>query len=202
MDSNYIITIGRQYGSGGRKIGLLLSQMLDIPFYDRKLITEAVRRSGLSHEYLERGDEKRPGLWKQLFSPGVGFSPEFGQEELFRIQAETILEIADKGPCVIVGRCADYVLRNNPRCFNVFICADLQSRIGRVASRHDITVREAEDMIVRTDRARAAYYTFYTDKQWGQCVSYHLCIDSSVLGLEGSAAVILDFVKAALDAEK
>lgn len=187
---NLVITIGRQYGSGGRKIGLLLAETMGLAFWDRKLISEAARRSGLDQEFFKTCDEKHPGILRQIFSFGLAYAPGFGEEEMFRIQAETITELASQGPCVMVGRCADYVLRENPRCVSVFISAPKEERVKRVASRHGITLKEAADMIIKIDKKRAAYYDFYTNRQWGHAASYRLCLDSSVLGLEGSAALI------------
>lgn len=193
---NLVITIGRQYGSGGRKIGMLLAGMLGIAFWDRKLITEAARRSGLHHDFFKDEEERQPGLLRQVFSPGWGFSPGFGREAVVKIQSDTIVEVAQKEPCVIVGRMADYVLRENPNCINIFVAAPLADRVRRVASRHSISQEEAADMIAKMDKRRAAYYDFYTDKRWGDSGSYHLCIDSSILGLERSAEIVRQFIAA------
>lgn len=199
MKNNPVITIGRQFGSGGRDIGKLLADMMGISFFDRKLITEAVRRSGISQDVLESGDEKTPALWKKaLLSYGVGFMPAFGDDSLFKIQADTIRALSEEGPCVVVGRCADYILRDNPRCINVFVCAPLDDRIARVGKRNGVSPKEAAECISRIDKGRAAYYDFYTDKRWGDSSSYHLCLDSSVLGNESSAEMIRAFAEKAL----
>ncbi len=197
MKNNLIICLGRQYGSGGREIGMMLAETFGIGYYDKKLITEAAKRSGLADETFERYEERRFGsLWHAL-SQGFNFSGGFSPEDIFRIQSETIMDIAAKEPCVIVGRCADYVLRENPRCANIFVSASPGERTRRVAVRHNTGFGEAAALIAKMDRSRAAYYNFYTEKTWGAAASYHLCIDSSRLGLEVSATMIADFVRSA-----
>lgn len=194
MKNKFIITIGRQYGSGGRKIGILLAEMLGIEFYDRKLITEAAKRSGLSNEVFETKDERTLDTLAYALSTGVGFYNMFSQESLFKIQSDTILEIAEKGPCVIVGRCADYVLRDNPSCINIFIHAPKEVRIERIMNRTETNRKEAIQLIEKTDKNREAYYDFYTNKTWSAAASYDLSVDSSLLGLEETAKYILEFV--------
>lgn len=195
MKNNLIICVGRQYGSGGREIGMMLAETFGIGYYDKKLITEAAKRSGLSDETFERYEERRfSSLWHAL-STGFNMSGGFSPEDIFRIQSETIMDIASKESCVIVGRCADYVLRENPRCANIFVSATAGERTRRVAVRHNTSFDEAAAFIAKMDRSRASYYNFYTEKTWGAAASYHLCIDSSRLGLEGSAAMIADFIK-------
>ena len=198
MKNNLIITIGRQYGSGGREIGMMLSKLFGIAYYDKKLITEAAKRSGLADETFEKYEERRFGsLWHAL-STGFNVSGGFAPEDIFRIQSETIMDIAAKEPCVIVGRCADYVLRDRPDCFNVFVSAPAGVRTRRVAVRRNISHEEAAAAIVKTDKSRASYYDFYTEKTWGAAASYQLCTDSSLLGLEGTARLIENFIKDAL----
>lgn len=195
MKNNLVITVGRQFGSGGRAIGKLIAEMLGIAYYDNELITEAARLSGLSSDFFEMKDEKIPGSLRYALSVGFNIGTSFSSEEIYRIQSETIRKVAGEGPCVIVGRSADYVLRNNPRCFNVFVHAPIERRIKNILERDpgkdQKTVR---DVITKTDKSRASYYDFYTEKQWGYSTSYHLTLDSSVLGIEGSARMIIDFV--------
>ena len=195
MKNNLTICLGRQYGSGGREIGMMLSEAFGIGYYDKNLIIEAAKRSGLADETFERYEERRFGsLWHAL-STGFNFSGGFSPEDIFRIQSETIVDIVSKESCVIVGRCADYVLRENPRCANIFVSASPEERMRRVAVRHHIGFDEAAAFIAKKDRSRAAYYNFYTEKTWGAAASYHLCVDSSRLGLEATAAMIADFIK-------
>lgn len=198
MDNKFVITIGRQVGSGGRKIGMMLAKIFDIGYYDKKLITEAAKRSGLADETFEQQEDRRFGSLTYALSMGFNISGSFTPEDIFRIQSETIRDIASKESCVIVGRCADYVLRENPRCVNIFIHADLQERKRRVAVRHNISFGEAAVLIRKTDKARASYYNFFSEKTWGVCPSYHLSIDSGALGLEGSAEAIAGFVRQVL----
>lgn len=194
MKNNLVITVGRQYGSGGREIGMMLSRAFGIGYYDKKLITEAARRSGLAGETFEKYEERRLGsLWHAL-SPSFNVSGGFTPEDIFRIQSETIVYIAAKEPCVIVGRCADYVLRENPRCVNIFVSAPIEERARRVAVRLNISYEKAAVLTSKMDRSRASYYNFYTEKTWGAASSYHLCLDSSRLGLERSSALIAGFV--------
>ncbi|MCD8172866.1 MAG: cytidylate kinase-like family protein [Alistipes sp.] len=195
MEKKMIITLGRQYGSGGRLVGLKLAQSLGIGFYDRKLIDEAARNSGLHTDFFEQKDEQAPTGLLHALSVGFGFNAGFSQEALFKIQSDTIKEVAGRESCVIVGRCADYVLRETEGCINVFIHCPDQVRIHRVAERNSITEKGAAERIARIDKTRAAYYDFYTDKTWGQSRSYHLSIDSSVLGIEGTAGFIKEFIE-------
>ncbi|MCC8035559.1 MAG: cytidylate kinase-like family protein [Rikenellaceae bacterium] len=194
MKKKIVITLGRQYGSGGREVGRKLSEMLDLGFYDRKLIDEAARSSGLETEYFDLQDEKAPTGLMHALSVGFGFTPGFSQEALFKIQSDTIKEIASRESCIIVGRCADYVLRETAGCTNIFIHAPLGERARRVARRNGMTEKEALERIARIDKRRAAYYDFYTDKTWGDSKSYHLSIDSSIHSIEKTAAFIKDFV--------
>lgn len=195
MKDKFVITIGRQYGSGGREIGIQLANMLDIGFYDRKLITEAAKRSGLSDKAFEDNDEKTPDTLFQAFAMGVGFYNGFSQDSIFKIQSDTILDIASKESCVIVGRCADYVLRDHPSCFNIFIHAPKDVRINRVANRMKQHYKEASQAIDKIDKRRKNYYDFYTNKTWSAADSYHLSVDSSLLGLEETAKYILEFIR-------
>jgi hypothetical protein len=172
--------------------------MFGIAYYDKELITEAAKSSGLSSEFFEQRDEKSPGtLWYAL-STGFGFNTGFSSETLFQIQSDTIRRLASKHPCVIVGRSADYVLRDNPECFNVFISAPTASRIRNIEERDpEVDKKNIGELLEKKDKSRAAYYNFYTDKQWGHSTSYHLTIDSSVLGMEGSAEFIREFIERA-----
>lgn len=201
MNENYVITVGRQYGSGGRELGMMLSHMLGIGYYDKRLITEAAKRSGLADETFEQQEDRKFGpLWYALSSGfnfgGAGFAPE----DIFRIQSETIRDIAAHESCVVVGRCADYVLRENPRCVNIFVHAPLDDRKRRVAVRRHISFDEAGSVITKTDKSRASYYNFYTEKVWGFSTSYDLCVDSSLLGLEDTARMVVEFVERVLAA--
>jgi len=197
MDNSSIITIGRQLGSGGREIGQKLATLMGFAFYDKELIRLASKKSGVKEEFFEKVDEKR------RFSFLTGFSglrnpltedsfPDFylSNESLFRIQSEVIRSLADEGSSVFVGRCADYVLKEYPRCLNIFITADTDDRIRRISALQTISPGEAEEVIARTDRKRSDYYNYFSGKVWGAAESYHLCINSSMLGLDETVSFI------------
>lgn len=181
-----IINIGRQYGSGGKAIAGIISKMLDIPLYDNELIAEAARASGFSPEFFRRIDEKR-----RFWDIGNIVSG-LNDGELFKIQSDVIAEIADKGPAIFIGRASNYVLRNR-KCLDVFICAPMEDRKARVCEREGIPEDEAESYIFKKDRGRAEYYNFFSFGHWGKSSDYDLCIDSSLLGIRGTAEFIVDF---------
>lgn len=202
MENNFVINIGRQLGSGGRQIGRLLSSRLDMRFYDKELITLASKQSGLAKEVFEKADEKKSftltggflGIKTAILDEGYS-NNYLWNEMLFQIQSDVIQELANKQSCIFVGRCADYILRDHPRVLNIFICAEEKDRIGRVADYYNTTEKKALELIEKTDKKRAAYYNYYTNKQWGKAESYHLCINSSVLGIEETTDYIEDFFK-------
>ena len=202
MKENLIITIGRQFGSGGREIGKLLADKFGIAYYDKELINEASKVSGLSTEYFEKADERAPNGLMHAFSinwitsaGGILNDGGLSNEYIFKFQSDVILKIAEERPCVIVGRCADYILRNYPNCYNIFVHAPEKERIKRILSRNDgANEREARDMAEKKNKIRAAYYNFYTDKDWGDASSYDLTVDSSILGAEDTANFIKDFI--------
>ena len=202
MNNNLIITIGRQFGSGGREIGKRLSDLFGIAYYDKELISEASKSSGLSTEYFEKADERAPSALLNSFSinwltgaGGLWGDGGLSNEYIFKFQSDVIRHLAETQSCVIVGRCADYILRQYPRCYNVFIHAPLEDRIARILSRStNITRKEAIEMAEKKNKLRAAYYNFYTDKGWGVASSYDLSIDSSILGSEETALFIRDFI--------
>lgn len=200
--TNTIITIARQYGSGGREIGALVAKELGIAFYDHELITMAAEKSDLCKEAAEAADEKNAnsllytlamGSSAMLHAPGYNLPVN---DRLFLAQSEIIKGIATQESAVIVGRCADYVLREHKPKLCVFIYTNIKARAERVAKRNEISESEAFDRISKTDRRRANYYNFYTGKKWGEITNYDLALDSSVLGVEGTAKIIADVAKA------
>ncbi|MCC8171316.1 MAG: cytidylate kinase-like family protein [Parabacteroides sp.] len=203
MENNRrVITIGRQFGSGGREIGKKLAESLDIPFYDRELITLASKESGLCPEFFEKADERASHSLSYAFTLGFPFfgnvSPYndyLSNDTLFKIQSDTIRKIASEGSCVIVGRCADYILREDKRCVNVFIHSSLEKRMERVVQRNGVTVEEAKVLIEKTDKSRAGFYNYYSNKTWGVAATYHLSVDSCSLGIEGTVEFIRSFVE-------
>ena len=207
MADNFVINIGRQLGSGGKEIGEKLAKRLDIAFFDKELINLASEESGLCRELFERADEKTSqNIFGGLFGMRFPFINEgaiptmscLSNDALFKIQSDVIRQVAEERSCLFVGRCADYILRNHPKCINLFISASHEERVERLCNLHNITPSEAEEMMTRVDKRRAEYYNYYTYKTWGAAASYHLCIDSSALGIEGSVDFIEKFVKEAL----
>jgi cytidylate kinase len=189
-----IITIGRQIGSGGKEIGEALARHFGIACYDRELIRIASRESGLNHEFFEKADEQSS---RSFFGNFVGFRSGYTgdcnylcNETLFKIQSDVIRQLAERESCIFVGRCADYILRDHPRCLKIFISAHLPDRIRRIRDAHRLSEKEAAALIEQTDRKRAAYYNYYSNKTWGMATSYDLCINSSVFPLDAIIALI------------
>ena len=203
MTGNLVITIGRECGSGGRLIGNRLAEKLNIKCYDKELLTLAAKKSGLCEEIFESHDEKPTSsflysLVMDSYSMGytaTGYSDTPINHKIFLAQFDAIKKLADEGPCVMVGRCADYALADWKDCFSVFVHADLDWRINRLAAKHNKSPKEAKDMITKTDKSRASYYNYYTNKKWGAAKSYNLCIDSSKLGIENSVRTIIEAIK-------
>lgn len=193
---NIVITIARQYGSGGREIGLKLSERLGIPFYDKELITLAAEKSGMSSETVSEVDEKAAS--SLLYTLAVGSSYMHGSmphnvpinDRLFATQCDVIKDLANQGSCIIVGRCADYVLSQHPNCIKTFICADFDARVATVQKRYDFTEAKAKDLIMKTDKRRANYYNYYTNQKWGKSENYDLIISTSKVGVDGAVNMI------------
>ena len=196
----FIINIGRSLGSGGRAIGHILAKEFDIAYYDREILNLAAKESGFCPEVFERSDEKNRFLRTlgniiPFFGGGsTYYNNELSNENLFRLQSEAIRKAAADHSCIFIGRCADYVLRNHPRCVNVFVTADMDDRIANVMKWNNCTAEKAQSIIEKGDSERAEFYNFYSSGTWGAASTYHLCINSSVLGIEGTAAFIKEFV--------
>jgi cytidylate kinase len=197
-----ILTIGRQFGSGGRIIGKKLAETLELSFYDKELITLAAKESGLCTEVFEKADERTSAALLHAFSIGMSYNMSvytpyadiLSNEGLFKIQSDVIRKLAETESCVIVGRCADYILRDNPRCISFFIHDTIANRIRRIMERQLLTAEQAKELIAKTDKSRAAYYDYYTNKAWGVSSSYHLSVDASVLGIDETVRFIKDFI--------
>ena len=201
MDKNFIINIGRQLGSGGRSIADILAHHYNITAYDRKLIELAAKESGLSQEFFENADEKKShGFFHSIFSNRVaanalGSNDSYlSNDALFKVQSDIIRDLAERESCIFIGRCADYILREHPHCINLFFTANLEDRVARMASEKNITLAQAEELIEKTDRRRANYYNYYSGKIWGAAESYDLCINTSHLGFEGTAEMLINFI--------
>ena len=199
-DNELIINVGRQFGSGGRLVALALGRKLGIPVYDQELIAKAAEQSGFSKELFANSDEKRNLLALSSFIVDVG---RFGSADnymsdtqLFVIQSNVIRSLADKGPAIFIGRCSDYILRDR-KCLDVFVTATDEVRIKRIAERMNITPEQADSLMRKKDRTRETYYNYYTFGNWGVASNYDLCVDSSVLGIEGTADMIIDFCRRA-----
>lgn len=202
MSCNKIITITRQFGSGGHDIGKALSEKLDIPFYDKELISIAAKESGIAPEVFETVDEKATN--SLLYSLSMGFNHYSNgftatedlpfNDRLYILQHKIIKELAEKENFVVVGRCADYVLRENPNVVKVYIYADIESRIKRAVERHDIDSVRAKQAVVKADKNRANYYSFYSGKKWGLADNYDLCINSTNLTVDQAVEVILSYI--------
>ena len=183
MGQKIIITIGREYGSGGRMIGKLLAECLGISFYNKEIIEMAAKKSGMSEEAFERVDETAAS--SLLYSIATGAY----------IQSEIIKSIAKKESCVIVGRCADYILKDRDDVVNIFIHADKESRKARAINDYGISLNKADGYLNKIDKKRRTYYNYYTGEKWGNSKNYHLCLDSSLLGIEGTVHMIEAFIK-------
>ena len=203
MARKIIITIGRQFGSGGRYVGRLLAEKLGIPFYDKELLSEAAKNSGICEEILEDHDEKPTR--SLLFSLVTGMQHHMGtgsfymdmplNHRIFLAQFDAIRKLADEGSCVIVGRCADYVLREAPDTVSVFVKADMPSKIARAVKYYGVEEDKAEERIRKADKQRASYYNYYATATWGDVENYDLVVDTGVLGVEGAVELICKFLE-------
>jgi len=196
-----IITIGRQFGSNGRNIGRKLAEKISANFYDKELINETAKESGLSEEFLKSLDEKptRSFLYSLVSDPysygftSAGYQTNLNQQA-FQATYDTIKKLADKGPSVFVGRCADYALRHNTNLVRIFIHAPLEERIKNVSERFNLTPDKAKAQIVKEDKARASYYNYYTSKKWGALESYDIFINSSLMSEDDTVDFIIDYI--------
>ena len=210
MAKKCIITIGRQFGSGGRYVGRLLSEKLSIPFYDKELLAEAAKHSGICEEILEDHDEKPTR--SLLFSLVTGMQHHVGSgsfymdmplnHRIFLAQFDAIRKLAEEGSCVIVGRCGDYVLREDPDAVSIFVKADMPSKIARAVKYYGVEEDKAEERIRKADKQRASYYNYYATATWGDVDNYDLVVDTGVLGVEGAVELIAKFLELRDEAAK
>lgn len=201
-DHRIVLTIGRQFGSGGREIGKKLADALGIKYYDKELMAIAAKESGLCEDVFRKADERASNSLAYAFTTGYSYMGMFtpyadilSNDRLFEFQSDAIRKLAESESCVLVGRCADYILRDDPDCLSFFIHGSKESRIQRIISRQEITVEAAEELMEKTDKSRAAYYNYYTNKVWGMACSYNFSIDSSVLGVDETVAFMRAFVE-------
>ena len=196
---NKVITVSREFGSGGR--GVKLAEALGIPFYDKELISMAADDINIAEEAFRKYDEhvieddpldhKIHHSFSELYKVPMS-------DQIFVAQSNVIRRLASHGPCVIVGRCADYALEENPNVLSIFIKADMQDRIRRIAKLYDLSDAKAKDKITKIDKQRASYYNYYTSKRWGEVDSYDLCLNSSVFGIDGT----VDMIKQAIEVKE
>lgn len=204
MGNNLVITIGRECGSGGRRIGKKLAEELGVKCYDKELLNVAAKKSGLCRELFETHDEKPTSsfLYSLVMDTySLGFSNSAYMDmplnhKIFLAQFDTIKQIADEESCVIIGRCADYALADYPNIVTVFITADDDEKIRTLMERHQISEEKAKDLMLKTDKKRASYYNYYSNKRWGDSSSYDLCINSSKVGMDGTIRMIKEFAQA------
>ena len=208
MSKKIIITIARQYGSGGREIGERVASLLNIPIYDKELITDVAAKGSLNEEVIKNAEESAANSLLYTLAMGsnvLGATMHFGykmplNDKLFILQSEVIKEYAKNGSCIFIGRCADYVLRDEPDILRFFIYGDLDHREARVLARHpELKSSQIIDVINKTDKRRASYYNFYTGNKWGKYDNYDMAINSSTLGIEGTAHIIAEIARKYLE---
>ena len=197
--SKRIITISREFGSGGRTIGKMVAEKLGIAFYDKELITLAAEESGFAEHLFEKNDRNITNslLYSlSMYGNTMGLYDMPLNDKLFIAQSKTIQNVAEKGPCVIVGRCADYVLRNKPNVLNVFIHSDMESKIRRVVEDYCVESDNVVELINKTDKRRANYYNYYTGMKWGRAENYHLALRTDCIGIDGAVETLIRFIEA------
>ena len=200
--TNMVITIGRQYGSGGREVGRRLASRLEIPYYDKEILSEASKDSGICEELFEDHDEKptRSFLYSLVTgvqthgNPSTMYMDMPLNHRIFLAQFDTIRRLAGNGPCVVVGRCADYVLRDEKNVVNVFLKADMEHRVERAIERGAEPSR-AQDIVKRRDNERASYYNYYATTTWGDVNNYDLCLDTGKVGYDGAVDMIIAYIE-------
>lgn len=200
---NTVITIGRQFGSAGREIGEKVAAHFGIKCYDKELLTRAAKESGFCEEMLANHDERPTNsflynLVMDTYSFGYNASSFVDMpisQKVFLAQFDTIKKIAEEGPCVIVGRCADYALSDFKNCIHLFIYADEEARIKRISEKYNLSESKAKDMIIKKDKQRQSYYNYYSSKKWGRADSYDLCINSNMLDIDGTVRLIIQYIE-------
>ena len=203
MSGNLVITIGRQCGSSGKIIGQKLAEEMGVKCYDKELLALAAKNSGLCEELFETHDEKPTNSFLySLVMDTYSFGYSSGSytdmpinHKVFLAQFDAIKKIAEEGPCILVGRCADYALEGYDNVLSLFIHANLDARIRRIARLYDLTDAKAKERILKTDKQRSSYYNYYSNKKWSSADSYDICLDSSVLGIDGTAEAIIKLVE-------
>ena len=208
LPEKYVITIGRTFSSGGRALGRAIAERLGISFYDKMLLVKAAEKAGYNLEYFEKNDERAPSVMGSAMPFSFGFYPMSwignpggsGSDSTYSAQCDLMHELADSEPCVIVGRSADYVLRDLPNVVNIFVHAPMDECVARIMSRGDVAREsDAKALAERTNKLRANFYNFYTDKRWGYAESYDLCLNSAGQSIDSLADYAIEFIKQRLD---
>ncbi len=207
MEKHIVVTIGREYGSGGHEIGLKLAEKLGLKFYDKEILAVAAKESGLCEEIFEMHDEQPTksflhSLVMDTYAMGYGSSSFVDMpmnHKVFLAQFEAIKKLADSESCVIVGRCADYALENHPALTSVFIHSDLDKRIKRISERNHLSEAKAKEDVSKTDKRRLNYYNYYSSKRWGEAKGYDLSLNSGKLGIDNTVDIIIDFINKRID---
>ncbi len=185
-----IITISRQYGSGGTEIAAMISKKLGIPYYDKSIIDLTAKESGFDPEFIKRSETNVTSSLLYNLAVGSIYTQPL-TDQLYAAECKVIRAIADNGPCVIVGRCADYILKDNHDLLRVFVRADSKDRIERITGRENCSENDAKDLIKKHDKSRSRHYKYYTDGTWGDCMNYDLCLNSSACDIEKAADIII-----------
>lgn len=207
LPEKYVITIGRSFGSGGRALGKIIADKLGIGFYDKQLLVKAAEKAGYNLEFFEKADERVPNIMGGIIPFSMGFYPmswigdsASGADNVYKAQCEFMHELANNEACVIVGRSADFVLRDIPNLINIFVHAPMDKCVERILQRSECSsADEARTLAERTNKLRSNFYNFYTDKRWGRADSYDLCFDSSLLPLEVIADMVIEYLHHRLD---
>ncbi len=200
--AKHVITLSRELGSGGNLVAQELSKRLDIPYYDKDIISKTSQEFGLSEDRLKRNDEKKTNSFlyslataqlSGMVNPAFPLNDIIFDDRSFMFTSETIKRLAES-PCIIVGRCADFILENRD-IIKVFVCAEIEDRVKRIAESLDLSEKNALKLIQKTDKRRASYYNSFTDRTWGRASNYHITINTSVLGIDGSVDILQKFVE-------
>lgn len=201
----FVITVGRQFGSGGRELGRELARRLNIDYYDKELLAEAAREAGVSPEFFEKADERFPSFLHGLFSFSMGVTPmcyytggsSITDDGLYKALSDFLQKRSEERSFVVVGRSSDYILRHHPRIANIFVHAPMEECVKRITRRNpEMTAEQAESLARKTNKWRADYYNFFTAKEWGRAESYHMTLDSSTLSIEACADMVIAYLKA------
>ena len=203
MEEKYIISIGRQLGSGGREIAKKLAERLNIPVYDKKLLEIAAQETGLDATVFENADEKESNPFMRgifalkgvMSAYPIGMGSCMDGDRLFELQSEVMRHLVEKESCIIIGRCAEYVLRDHPRIHSIFVTADIADRVKRIMAHEGVSEAKAKEIAAKGDKMRKAYHDYYANSGWGVAETYDLCINSSRLGIEGSVDIIQRFIE-------